>query len=34
MCAGPYAQMLLGMNSGSIQAFEDALLDKHEVAYL
>jgi selenocysteine lyase/cysteine desulfurase len=31
MCAGPFAQMLLGMSLETIQAYEDALLDKHEV---
>ncbi len=31
MCAGPYAQALLGLTSAHIDAFEAALLDKHEV---
>lgn len=31
MCAGPYAQSLLGLSKERVQQFEAAVLDKHEV---
>eukprot|EP01031_Cornospumella_fuschlensis_P039782 gene39782-48435_t len=31
MCAGPWAQRLLGMSARTIRRFEQALLDKHEI---